>query len=96
MSGGAGYVLSQEAVRRFVEQALPNTKQCPVLASAEDAALGKCLKSVNVIPGDSRDSLGRGRFFVFSTRTHLFPYQNKTFWYWNKMYYKSEDVIIVY
>ncbi|XP_017856635.1 PREDICTED: glycoprotein-N-acetylgalactosamine 3-beta-galactosyltransferase 1-like [Drosophila arizonae] len=66
MSGGAGYVLSREAVRRFVVEALPNPKLCKQDNNgAEDVEIGKCLENVKVLAGDSRDANGRGRFFPF-------------------------------
>lgn len=41
MSGGAGYVLSKEAVRRFVEDGIPNKDNCRQSADgAEDVEIG--------------------------------------------------------
>lgn len=85
MSGGAGYVLSREAVKRLVEEALPNPEICwDANGGAEDLEIGKCLQNVGVVPGDSRDKLGRGRFFPFSPEMHLIPgYLDGTNWYWD-------------
>uniref|UniRef100_A0A914DYV6 N-acetylgalactosaminide beta-1,3-galactosyltransferase n=1 Tax=Acrobeloides nanus TaxID=290746 RepID=A0A914DYV6_9BILA len=60
MSGGAGYVLSREAVKRLVEDGLPDTRKCRGGEyGKEDIEIGKCLEKVGVVAGDSRDRNGR-------------------------------------
>ncbi|XP_064553907.1 glycoprotein-N-acetylgalactosamine 3-beta-galactosyltransferase 1 [Drosophila montana] len=93
MSGGAGYVLSREAVRRFVVEALPNPKLCKKdNTGAEDVEMGKCMENVKVLAGDSRDANGRGRFFPFVPEHHLIPsHTDKKFWYWQYIFYKTDE-----
>ncbi|XP_039296956.1 glycoprotein-N-acetylgalactosamine 3-beta-galactosyltransferase 1 isoform X2 [Nilaparvata lugens] len=93
MSGGAGYVLSREAVRRLVEDGLTNPKKCRKDAGgAEDVEIGKCLERVKVLAMDSRDSMARGRFFPFIPEHHLIPgHSDPDFWYWKYIYYPSPE-----
>ncbi|XP_043939522.1 glycoprotein-N-acetylgalactosamine 3-beta-galactosyltransferase 1-B-like [Protopterus annectens] len=85
MSGGAGYVLSKEAVIRFVEGF--RTKVCTHTTSTEDVAIGKCMENVGVEAGDSRDTEGRETFHPFVPESHLVGKIDKSFWYWNYCYY---------
>ncbi|XP_053949228.1 glycoprotein-N-acetylgalactosamine 3-beta-galactosyltransferase 1-like [Anastrepha ludens] len=68
MSGGSGYVLSRESLRRFVESAIVNNTNCDAINDhqPEDVAMGQCLRAVNVTAGDSRDTHGEWRFFPFT------------------------------
>ncbi|XP_015266431.1 PREDICTED: glycoprotein-N-acetylgalactosamine 3-beta-galactosyltransferase 1 [Gekko japonicus] len=86
MSGGAGYVLSKEALRRFVNAF--KTNKCSHSSSIEDLALGKCMEAIGVKAGDSRDTSGKETFHPFVPEHHLIKgYLPKTFWYWNYNYY---------
>ncbi|XP_046455009.1 glycoprotein-N-acetylgalactosamine 3-beta-galactosyltransferase 1-like [Daphnia pulex] len=88
-SGGAGYALSKEATRRFVEEGYFNALKCRHdHEGAEDAEMGKCMENLNVSTMDTRDSKGRGRFFPFVPEQHYFPGKiTPTYWYWNNIYY---------
>lgn len=85
MSGGAGYVLSKEALRRFVEGF--RTKVCIHTTPVEDLALGQCLEKMGVVAGDSRDTLQRETFHPFVPEHHLTGKFSKSFWYWSYCYY---------
>ncbi|XP_035169474.1 glycoprotein-N-acetylgalactosamine 3-beta-galactosyltransferase 1-B-like, partial [Oxyura jamaicensis] len=63
MSGGAGYVLSREALRRFV--AAFASRACTHSSAVEDLALGQCMEKLGVEAGDSRDTRGRETFHPF-------------------------------
>ncbi|XP_064553578.1 glycoprotein-N-acetylgalactosamine 3-beta-galactosyltransferase 1-like [Drosophila montana] len=92
MSGGAGYVLSREALRRFVVDGIPDPKMClQGTVINEDIEIGKCMENLNVTAGDSRDVNGRGRMFPFVPEHHLIPNRDKGYWYWNYLFYKTDD-----
>lgn len=91
MSGGAGYVLSKEAVRRFVTRGIKDKNGVLCRSDgggAEDVEMGKCMENLGVQAGDSRDSLGRGRFFPFVPEHHLISgHMPDDFWYKKYVYY---------
>lgn len=94
MSGGAGYVLSKEAVRRFVVEGIPNPKYCRAEDSEmDDIELGKCMEKLNVTAGDSRDLDGKGRMFPLDPKEHLVTVlpPSSDYWYWKYVYYPATD-----
>jgi len=95
MSGGAGYVLSKEAVKRFVTKGLHDKTGALCRSDgggAEDVEMGKCMENLAVRAGDSRDSLGRGRFFPFVPEHHLIAgHMPDDFWYKKYVYYPVEE-----
>ena len=94
MSGGAGYVLSKEAVTRFVTLALKDDGICRTdPGGAEDVEIGVCLHNVGVNARDSRDEYGRETFHPFVPEHHLIPSLiPKDNWLWEYNYYPYKEV----
>ena len=90
-SGGAGYVLSKEAMRRFGTKGEDPT-MCIQDGGAEDIVFGKCMENLGVKVGNSTDSLGRSRFHCFDIEMHV----NGVFpeWYLNYDAHRAKKVNI--
>jgi len=90
-SGGAGYVLSREALERFGKR---DKKLCVDDGGSEDVNFGKCMENLNVLSGDSRDRFGRSRFHCFSIQDtlgrHYMP------WYYAYSKYNPDEVRFFY
>ncbi|XP_029450771.1 glycoprotein-N-acetylgalactosamine 3-beta-galactosyltransferase 1-B-like [Rhinatrema bivittatum] len=85
MSGGAGYVLSKEALRRFVDSF--SRKVCTHTFPLEDVALGQCMEKIGVKAGDSRDTMGRETFHPLGPEPLITSHFSDKFWYRNLSYY---------
>ncbi len=94
MSGGAGYVLSKEAVKRFVTSGLTDPDKCREdPGGAEDLEMGQCMQNFGIRALDSRDSLGRETFHPFVPEHHLIPgLIPRDNWYWEYNYYPAKEV----
>ncbi|ALC50006.1 tgy [Drosophila busckii] len=88
MSGGSGYVLSREALRRFVHGLNDSSKCREQDDHAEDMEAGRCLHNVGVLAGDSRDAKMRNRFQPMAPYSTLISsYYGLDFWYFKYAYY---------
>ncbi|EDV39551.2 uncharacterized protein Dana_GF24419 [Drosophila ananassae] len=87
MSGGGGYVLSRDALRRLNLFAMNSTTTCKLNGDSEDMQIGRCLQDVGVVAGDSRDFQGHHRFLPVSPLT-MFPEWPPGHWLENYFYFK--------
>ena len=96
LAGGAGYVLSREALRRFVEIGLDNSNNKSLCYQQddgdEDVRLGGCMRKLNVSRGDSRDELKLKRFFPFEPRDQIIPKSGRKDWAY-ELYTQYKEVI---
>ncbi|XP_025089369.1 glycoprotein-N-acetylgalactosamine 3-beta-galactosyltransferase 1-like isoform X1 [Pomacea canaliculata] len=69
-SGGAGYVLSKEALRRFATREL-SPPVCTNHTTYEDVEMARCLLRLNVTILNSTDDKLRTRFHPFNMERHL-------------------------
>lgn len=94
-SGGAGYVLSKNALHRFSEaMSLPagDIRNCAFDSDkgVENLEIGKCMEALGVVAGDTRDETKRERFFPNTPEAHLIPGQiNPDDAYWKHKWYRS-------
>lgn len=87
-SGGAGYVMSREALKRLGSR---QQGLCHESRGDEDVEIAECLKRLGVEFGESRDALGRNRFLCFDPEREIhgeFPP-----WYYKMDKYGAKKVV---
>ncbi len=62
-SGGAGYALSKESIKRLGERLISDEKSCPN-SGTEDLDVGRCLRKLGGYSNKSIDEFGRERFHI--------------------------------
>lgn len=71
-SGGAGYVLSHEAMRKIGQRLVTANNNTCKMSGIEDKDVALCLRNMNIYMGNSTDELGRERFHPLNIRAHIF------------------------
>jgi len=82
-SGGAGYVLSKNVVKKLVEVGM-NRNICDVTVQnqdSEDTQMGTCLRKLNITMTNTMDSENRLRFSL--TNLHEMITMKVQSWFWN-------------
>ncbi|KAL8567977.1 hypothetical protein ACOMHN_029152 [Nucella lapillus] len=70
-SGGAGYVISKESLRRLVTEAVKYPRMCREDGETEDVQIGFCFMKLGVKLVPSYDRLNRSRFHCFWPEKHV-------------------------
>jgi glycoprotein-N-acetylgalactosamine 3-beta-galactosyltransferase len=69
-SGGGGYLLNRETIENLARELKLNASFCAMPEGYEDMEISRCLRKLNVTPGESRDRLGRERFHCVRFSEH--------------------------
>ncbi|MBN3296527.1 C1GTB galactosyltransferase, partial [Amia calva] len=85
MSGGAGYVLNREALKRYVQGLRDGS--CPPLTEFEDLEVGICMDNLGIPARDTRDRLQRETFHPLAPDFIIPPWLNSPSWYKEYSYY---------
>ncbi|KAK7091829.1 glycoprotein-N-acetylgalactosamine 3-beta-galactosyltransferase 1-like [Littorina saxatilis] len=81
-SGGAGYVISKETLRRLALRS-KDPPMCKEDGYLEDVELGRCLEKLGVPILNSTDSRGRSRFHPYTPMHHVVKGLGKNYEYWD-------------
>ncbi|XP_071097861.1 glycoprotein-N-acetylgalactosamine 3-beta-galactosyltransferase 1-like [Haliotis cracherodii] len=84
MSGGAGYVISRQALRLLVEQGYNKKNTCAKSGKDEDVEVASCLHNVGVPVHNTLDRFGRESFHAFSAGDHIMGSLPKAIQKWDR------------